>query len=202
MTKNICAVILAAGVSRRLGFSKLFVRIDGETVIRRSLKPFLSSGLAKIYVVVGEEVKRFQDELRGLPVEIIENPDYMQGMSASVRASLPFLAGFEAALFHLGDKPLLDKSVVDALISLFEEESANLVVPRCLGRMGHPVLIRTRPYFSEMTTLRGDRGLREVIEKHREDVVFIEGDETILFDIDTMEQIEELRLRGFSIEES
>jgi molybdenum cofactor cytidylyltransferase len=199
---KICAVILAAGVSRRLGFSKLFVRIDGETVIRRSVRPFLSERLTKVYVVVGEEIRRFQDELQDLPVEIIPNPYFMQGMSASVKASVPFLSDFTAALFHLGDKPLLEKSIVDSILDVYEKEEANLVVPRCRGRLGHPVLIHTAPYLREMTNLQGDRGLREVIEKHREDVVFIEGDETILFDIDTMEQIEELRSRGLKVEES
>jgi CTP:molybdopterin cytidylyltransferase MocA len=35
------AIILAAGTSSRMGFNKLTVSIDGESVIRRSVKPFI-----------------------------------------------------------------------------------------------------------------------------------------------------------------
>jgi CTP:molybdopterin cytidylyltransferase MocA len=65
---------------------------------------------------------------------------------------------------------------------------------------GHPVLMRCGPYREEIELLGGDKGLREVIEKHSKDVLFIEGDEGILFDIDTEEDLEVLRRRGYRIE--
>ena len=62
--------------------------------------------------------------------------------------------------------------------------------------------MNVKPYFSEMESLGGDKGLREIIEKHLEDVVFLEGDEGNVFDIDTIEDIETLKRRGHKIEES
>ena len=55
-------------------------------------------------------------------------------------------------------------------------------------------------YGEEIRSLQGDRGLREIIEKHMEDVIFIKGNEGALFDIDTNEDIERLKERGYIIE--
>ena len=55
-------------------------------------------------------------------------------------------------------------------------------------------------YSGEIKSLQGDKGLREIIEKHMEDVIFIKGNEGVLFDIDTIEDIERLEERGHIIE--
>ncbi len=71
----------------------------------------------------------------------------------------------------------------------------------CVQRTeGHPVLMRVAPFIEEMKGLEGDKGLREVIEKHKEDVLFIEADDGVLFDIDTADDIRSLTQRGYSIE--
>lgn len=200
--KEIYAVILAAGLSRRLGFNKLFVKIDGETIIRKSIAAFLSPRVTKVFVVVGNEIEIFKRKLEDLPVEIIHNPYFMNGMSASVKAVLPFLEGSEGVFFHLGDKPFVAQDIVERMMDVFEKGSYGIIMPRCGGVSGHPVLLRAGSYLEEMLKLQGDLGLREIIENHREDVLFIEGDEGITFDIDTIEQIAELKRRGYKIEES
>ena len=55
-------------------------------------------------------------------------------------------------------------------------------------------------YIEEMEGLDGDKGLREVIEKHKEDVLFIEADEGVLIDIDTADDIRSLKSTGYTIE--
>jgi molybdenum cofactor cytidylyltransferase len=200
--KKYQAVVLASGVSRRLGFNKLFVRIDGETVIARSVRPFLEAGIERVLVVAGRELARFEEELRDLPAKLVHNPHFAEGMSASVRAVLPFLGAADGVFFHLGDKPFVAPDLVRRMAEVFESRHSGAVVPVCGSVWGHPVLVRNSLYGEEMAAIRGDRGLREVIEKHGEDVVFIEGDEGILLDIDTLEQIEGLRKRGYRVEES
>jgi molybdenum cofactor cytidylyltransferase len=201
--KKIYAVILAAGVSRRLGVNKLAVRIDGETVIRRSVMAFLTHGIEKIFVVVSTGREIIERELKDLgSVEIIDNPHYLEGMSSSVKAALSYIKGADGVFFHLGDKPFVKREQVRAMLDLYLGGAGDLLVPRYGGGKGHPVLMNTEPYFSEMESLGGDKGLREVIEKHLEDVVFLDGDEGNVFDIDTIEDIETLKRRGHKIEES
>lgn len=195
------AVILAAGLSSRLGFNKLTVTIDAETVIRRAVAPFVEAGLGNIVVVTGRDEDRLRHCLEGLAVRFVHNKDYRTGgMSSSVRSALPFIGDAEAVFFHLGDKPFVDPQLLQNMILRYDESNRGMVVPACNGVKGHPVLMRHKPYRQDMENLEGDKGLREVIEKHATDVVFIEGDEGILFDIDTPEDVEILRERGHTVE--
>jgi molybdenum cofactor cytidylyltransferase len=197
---NIYAVILAAGTSSRLGFNKLLVKIDGQSVIRKAVNPFLSGPVEKVFVVVGGAPHAVRAELRDLPVHILYNRAYRQGMSASVKRALAHLRDADGVFFHLADKPFLSTDLVPAMLAGYERDKDRIIVPVYGGEKGHPVLLDPEPYFEEMEGLTGDRGLREIIEKHWTDVLFIEGDEGSLFDIDTAQDIESLRRRGYSIE--
>ena len=183
--------------------NKLKIRIDGQTVIRRSVQAFLMEGVEKTLVVTSEGRGGLKEELRGLgPVEIVDNPNYQEGMSSSVKASLPYIKGTDAVFFHLGDKPFVKQEQVRKMLDLYLEGVGKLLIPAYEGAKGHPVLLDVESYFDEMESLEGDKGLREVIEKHREDVVFLDGDEGNIFDIDTIEDIETLKKRGYKIEKS
>ena len=198
---KICAVILAAGSSTRLGFDKLTLNIDGEAVIRKAVSPFLTGEINKVYVVSGAENSHLEDALKGLPVELINNPNACEGMSSSVKAVLPSIRNTRVAIFHLGDKPFIHRETVSSLIRKYQESGAKIIVPVYRGKRGHPVLVEVGSYIREMESLRGDKGLREIIEKHDADVVCIEGGEENLLDIDTPQCIEKLRKKGFNIEE-
>ncbi|HEY3276275.1 MAG TPA: nucleotidyltransferase family protein [Syntrophorhabdaceae bacterium] len=199
--KKICAVILASGISRRLGFNKLTLRIDGTPVIRMSCAPFDMEGVEKIFVVTGMDREKMKGELGNLSrVEIVSNENYREGMSSSVKAALPFIRGYDGAFFHLGDKPFVKSDQIRSIRELYLAGGGDLIIPRYNGVKGHPVFIGLAPFLEEMSRLEGDKGLREVIEKHLEDVVFLDGDEGNLFDIDTLEDIETLKRRGHKIE--
>ena len=200
--ENVFAIILAAGTSSRLGFNKLAVIIDGESVIRRSVKPFIMEGIHKVIVVTGHYHQKIENELEGLEVNLINNPRYKEGMSTSVKAAMPFLEGADALLFHLGDKPFITRQSIIAILNQYRESKARIVAPLYEGRTGHPVLIDAVLLHDEIGMLCGDSGLREVIEKYRRDVVFIEGDEGNLLDLDTIQAIDQLRERGYRIEEN
>ena len=200
--KIVFAIILAAGTSSRLGFNKLAVSIDGESVIRRSVKPFLMAELHKVLVVTGHDHRIIKKELDGLDVSLIHNPHYKEGMSTSVKAAMPFLKSSDALLFHLGDKPFVSSRSIKSVLNAYREGKAKIVLPRFDAKTGHPVMINASLLRDEIGMLYGDSGLREVIEKYKEDVVFIEGDSGNLYDIDTIQAIDQLRERGYRIEEN
>jgi molybdenum cofactor cytidylyltransferase len=203
---EIYAVVLAAGRSSRLGSNKLTLKIDGEPVIRMAVTPFLAGGIDKVFVVANPDSVALERALLPLrtvnsqPVDLIRNPDYADGMSTSVRASLPWIKGVEAVFFHLGDKPFVRRETVERMLHMYGTTERNIIVPVCDGLKGHPVLMRIGPYLEDLKALSGDMGLREFIEKRSEDVLFIEGDESALFDIDTDDDIEKLKRRGYKVE--
>jgi molybdenum cofactor cytidylyltransferase len=200
--ERIITVILAAGTSSRLGFNKLTVTIDGETVIRRSVKPFIMESIYELIVVTGHNHQKIKKELEGLGVSLINNPHYREGMSTSVKAVIPFLEDADALFFHLGDKPFITANSIKAILNQHRSSKARIIAPLYEGKTGHPVLIDAALLRAEIGMIHGDSGLREVIEKYRRDVVFIEGDDGNLFDIDTIEAIDQLRERGYRIEEN
>jgi len=199
---TICSVILAAGASRRLGFSKLTLRIDGEMVVRRAVAPFAEANFGEVIVVTGSNVPGVAEALKGLSVRIVHNEDHLKGMSSSVKAALSYVRGARAIFFHLGDKPFVKKELLHAMLDRYRAAGGGIIVPVFEGLKGHPVLMSFTPYEADMESLEGDKGLREVIEKYASDVLFIEGDEGVLFDIDTLEDIEILKERGYKVEKS
>jgi molybdenum cofactor cytidylyltransferase len=202
--KRIYVVILAAGTSSRLGFNKLAVRIDGKPVISRSVEPFCLDGVDKIFVVVNpghEDIERdLEQAVRSSQVIFIRNVNYKQGMSSSVKAAVPFIEDGDAVFFHLGDKPFVKRELVSYMLDLYLKDRSPIIIPEYRGQKGHPVLMHIGPHLEEMRSLRGDRGLREIVDKHKEDVVFIKGDEGTVFDIDTVEALNILKKRGYRVE--
>lgn len=202
LVQKVYAVILAAGTSSRLGFNKLTVVIDGESVIRRSVKPFFIEGIDKVLVVTGHSRADVEREMEGWPVYSIHNPHFRAGMSASIKATIPYVDDAKAIIFHLGDKPFATKESVTRLLVVYRERRPAIVVPLWRGKTGHPVLIDAALLRAEIGMIQGDRGLRELIEKYWGDVVFIEGDEGNVFDLDTLHAIQKLRERGYRVEKS
>jgi molybdenum cofactor cytidylyltransferase len=198
--KEFSAVILAAGISRRLGFNKLTLKINGESVIRKAVLPFLYAGIGRVFVVTGVESQGFREEFPEFAVKYIQNKDYLQGMSTSAKASLPFVTDAEGVFFHLGDKPFLEEKIIYDMVDIYRDNRRKIVIPVFNGKKGHPVLINVALYKADIECLKGDKGLREIVEKHAEDVISIRGNEGTLFDIDTIEDVEHLKERGYIIE--
>jgi molybdenum cofactor cytidylyltransferase len=115
---------------------------------------------------------------------------------------MPFLEGADVLLFHLGDKPFITSHSITAILNKYMVSKPRIIAPLYDGKTGHPVLIDAALLREEIGMLCGDSGLREVIEKYRRDVVFIEGNEGNLFDLDTIQAIDQLRERGYRIEEN
>jgi molybdenum cofactor cytidylyltransferase len=195
-------VILAAGSSSRLGFNKLFLKVDGEPVLMRTLRTFLELRTGTIFVVTGFERERVEKLLQDVPVVLVHNSLYPAGMSTSVRAVLPFLNADHGLFLHLGDKPFVQRESLGQMIESFARKTHPIVIPVYQGQKGHPVLIDVMPYLDEMRTLEGDTALRPIIERHSQDILYVEGDEGVLLDLDTDEDIDLVRRRGYRIEKS
>ena len=193
-------VILAAGSSRRLGFNKLFLSVNGEPVLTRTLRTFLDLRVGTTFVITGFERERVERLLKDAPVVLVYNGSFEQGMSTSVRAVLPFLHAGRGLFLHFGDKPFVRDETLRRMIESFARGTHPIILPVFQGQKGHPALIDAMRYLDEMRALEGDTALRPIIEKHDQDILYVEGDEGILLDLDTERDIDLLRRRGFTIE--
>ena len=150
-----------------MGRSKQLLPLDGEPLLRHTMRTALASRLAQVIVVLGHEAAAIAAQIGDLGQETVVNPQYREGQSTSVRAGVGAVApDADGVLMLLGDQPEVRVAVIDALITAFSEGGALIVAPEYDGAIGHPVLFG-RPLFDELCTVSGDVGAREVLQRHR-----------------------------------
>lgn len=159
------AIVLAAGESKRLGRPKQFVVYDGEALIRRASRVALGARCDETIVVVQPEMPR--DALGDLPLTIVENADFREGMSTSVACGVA-AAGDARVLIVLCDQPLVTSAHLRALLGV----DAPIVATGYNAIHGVPAVFAPR-FAAELRSLRGDRGARAVISAHAAEVVAI-----------------------------
>src|SRR6185503_5213697 len=77
---GVAAVVLAAGMSRRLGTPKQLLRIDGETILERTLRNVRASNVGEIILVLGHAADDVQRAIATQGLKVVINLDYQQGM--------------------------------------------------------------------------------------------------------------------------
>jgi molybdenum cofactor cytidylyltransferase len=138
----ICAIVLAAGQSRRMGTQKLLLPFAGSTVIAVIVDQLLASQVDERLVVVGRDREALAAALTGRPVQFVVNPADESEMLDSLRCGLRALPDdCEAVLVVLGDQPGLTSALVDGMLSAFHTDGPGLIVASHEGRRGHPLLV-------------------------------------------------------------
>lgn len=180
----VAGIILAAGMSTRLGRPKQLLPLGGQTVLWWTARHALDSCLSSVLVVIGSEADRVRDALGSLPVRLVENPAYGTGQASSLRAGIAALPDeIGAAVMLLGDQPELDPAAIDAVIARWRETGAPVVMAAYRDRRAHPVLL-ARELFPELVKIGGDQGARAVIRRHQEHVATARIDGNAPADID------------------
>jgi len=194
---RIAAIVLAAGRASRMGENKLVAELDGEPIIRRTVRAVLASQARPVVVVTGHEADTVAGALAGLDVQLVHNPDFAEGMSTSLRVGITAAGTVDAALICLADMPRLRPTHFDAVIGAFRAgDPAEIVVPTFDRKRGNPVLWPRR-YFAEIAALSGDVGARALIDRHADHVRLVAIDDpAILVDVDTPAALAELRRGG------
>ena len=186
-------VILAGGASSRLGRPKQLLPLGGQPVLAHTVGNARHSTLDGVVVVLGHEAAAIQAQVDFGPARVIVNDRYREGQSTSLIAGLDALPpDADAALFILGDQPLISPAVLDALIVAYHQTAAPIVMPTYHGRRGNPVLFR-RSLFPALAQITGDQGARGVIAEHTQDVLTVPiADPPPTDDLDTLADYERL----------
>jgi molybdenum cofactor cytidylyltransferase len=189
----ISGIVLAAGAAKRMRQQKLLLDFRGKPVLRWVLEAAVSSELDEIICVVRELKEAKQNSLlEHDKLRWIANEKAPEGQSTSVIAGLKAVSPkSEAALFLVGDQPLVNKDLINALIALFRKSAVLIAAPTFQGQTRNPVLFH-RELFAELLGLTGDRGGKGLIQKHREKVALLEWQEDAFLDIDVWKDYETL----------
>jgi molybdenum cofactor cytidylyltransferase len=208
-TRSTAAIILAAGSSSRMGNGrhKLLLPLDDRPVLAHVIEATLASQAHPIVIVLGHQARQVRSQLAGYvehpAITLIENPDYLQGMSTSMRVALEVLMSnnyqkqnteqeVDSALIMLGDQPLITSQIIDALIDTWHKTGERIVAPLYAGKRGNPTLFATS-LFAELQQVSGDEGGRSVLTRHKEELETVElGNETASYDVDTWEAYQQV----------
>ncbi|MEP7043759.1 MAG: nucleotidyltransferase family protein [Dokdonella sp.] len=169
------AILLAAGASRRLGFAKQLIEIDGEPLLRRVAQALLATAPLDCVVVLGHEAEGMRAALDGLALRSVVADEHALGMSASLASGIaaldPRCAG---ALVALTDQPALDAAHLLALCDVWRLAPSRAVASAYAGVRGVPAIL-PRAWFGELSKLRGDIGARALLRGSEHEVIAVEA---------------------------
>ncbi len=184
----IVGVVLAAGMSRRLGRPKQLLDLGGKPLIVHVIERATQSALDSVLVVTGHDSARVEGALRGLDVQTVFNPDFPAGQSTSLIAGINTLSSkTDGIVVLLGDQPLVSSEVISRIVERRRQHGNAIVMTGYGGVRSHPVLFG-REMFNELCQVRGDQGARNVIRQHSGAVTVIDSEQqTPPDDVDTEE---------------
>ena len=172
---SIGVIILAAGGSSRMGSPKQLLPYRGTTLVRHAANAALESIADSVVVVIGGYADEVRNELDGLALSIVENPDWEAGMSSSIRVGLQELLSadqIEAAIIMLCDQPFATADVLNELVDTQRATGKPIVASTYETTRGVPALF-TRELFSALMSLTAGEGARRIISAHPENVATI-----------------------------
>jgi molybdenum cofactor cytidylyltransferase len=188
---KLSAIVLAAGESRRMGTSKLLLKVGDRRVLEHivyNLKPIRS------IVVTGHNNDEIMSLAKSMGAKTIYNPDYRLGMTTSLQAGLRALdTDVDAVFMVLGDIFGFSHTLLNVMANVLDRESDALIVsPVYKGKRGHPILFR-RELFAEFMRLNESETLKTVTDRHETRHRYVDGDIWCVTDLDTPEDYERVR---------
>ena len=184
-------LLLAAGSSSRLGFSKQLFRLGNKTLIRRMTEIALETG-NQVWVVVGAHAEKIIPEISDMPITLLHNPDWAEGMASSLRLGIEKLEDDTTAgiMVMLCDQVFVEATLLTKLIQTFEYEKPLAVCSEYAGQKGVPAVFG-KDLFRELLQLQGDRGAKSIIARYESQILslpFPQGNT----DLDTQADLDNL----------
>lgn len=184
---EIACIILAAGAGSRFGGAKLEYRLpSGQTILQQTITKYLDA-FEQVLIVIKERDQNLREQVEIPRVNIVETQYAHQGMSQSLRVGVRESTSAAACMIALGDMPYIKVSTIQSLIQQASE--AKIVQPISGARAGNPVIFGSN-YYSEILSLQGDKGAKQLLSKHAEHLLEIEvNDPGIHHDIDRIDDV-------------
>jgi molybdenum cofactor cytidylyltransferase len=179
-------VVLAAGASTRMGQPKQLLPVDRQPLLRRVVHAALESKLGQVYVVLGAYAEKIRSSLNGLPVDVVVNDEWSDGMGSSIRCAMTAITRASEAvagvIVTLGDQPGIPAGHLTRLARMRQEARKSIVASRYEGRLTPPVLFAAN-HFPALRALHGDAGAKALLQSSPQEMAVVETDG--LGDLDT-----------------
>jgi molybdenum cofactor cytidylyltransferase len=192
----ISSIILAAGMSSRMGTPKQLIKIGTKSLLRITTENVLASNVDEVIVVTGYHAPEIGMEVKDLPVKVIYNSGYVRGQGTSLAAGVKALHPDASAFLVFNcDQPLIGADLINRLVKEFYKSGLPALRPVFRGYPGHPVIISSSLAY-ELKNLSGDEGARENLSRLGDKLLKLPVEnEAVVFDVDTPEDLELLRTK-------
>ena len=188
---KVCSVILAAGDSTRMGFPKALLPLGHGTFLGTILSRHRRAGLDPL-VVLGSDHSQIRRRIDAGSFRSLHNPFPEQGPLSSVKIALPHIYDSSAFIMHPVDHPTVSVGTLESLASEHLQNRGCIILPRYLGKKGHPVLFPYR-FYADLSDAPLSEGARFVVRNNRSSVLCVDVDDPgILINVDTPERYVEL----------
>jgi molybdenum cofactor cytidylyltransferase len=185
MTDRIVAVVLAAGLSERMGRPKQLLQFRDTTVIDYVVRQSAASRVADVVVVLGAHAPEVVDAIGDRDATLVYNPAFRSGNLTSLRAGIAAAGRCDAIVLVLGDMPGIDSDAINALVSGWLADPRRVAVAKYDDGIGHPFLLSSEA-IDTIESLDGRKplwGMVTTIDRERRLCVRLGGPQPI--DLDT-----------------
>jgi molybdenum cofactor cytidylyltransferase len=190
-----CVVaVLAAGGSSRMGEPKQLLPVSGETLVRRAARLATEAGVGPVLVVLGAESDRVRAEIEDLPLRIVLNAGWQEGLASSLRAAVEAAERAHPAARGLlvmpADQPRLTAGHLRAIDAAQRAGGAAIVASDYGSHRGPPAFFAKQRYAT-LRALRGDSGARALL--NGADAATVAAPPGSGIDLDRPEDLDRLR---------
>lgn len=187
-------ILLAAGASARMGTPKQLLPFRGSSLLRHLAEQAMQAACGPVLLVTGAYEDEIKKEVKDLPIDIITNHSWKEGMGSSIRSGILALqqsyAEAIAAMIMVTDQPYVTAPLIRTLLSAHETSGKPIAACRYDEGFGPPVLFSAR-YFPALMQLQGNTGAKSIVKQHADEVAWIDFSAGAT-DIDTPNDYREL----------
>ena len=184
----ISAILLAAGESKRMnGENKLTKKINGEPLIKHSVRNILESSVDELIIVVGYKAEDIKNSIKkNKKIKFILNNNYKSGIASSIKIGLNYMSEkTQGFCICLADMPMINKDIYNQLIKNFQNKE--IIVPTFKKQQANPVLF-SKLMKSKIMLVEGDNGAKKILELNKNKILNVDIDDLALSkDFDTVD---------------
>jgi molybdenum cofactor cytidylyltransferase len=188
---KIILAILAAGRGARFGGRKLEAMIDDQMIGTMTGSRLSGSGFGARFVVADPTHAALIDQFSALGFATIANdqPDVGLSRSVSLAAQAALASNAEGLLICLADMPNVPVAHITAMVDAFDD--AQRALASSVEGIAMPPALFPRTHWPTLAALSGGDGAKSLLA----DAMLIESDAWSMADVDTVEDLEALRIR-------
>ena len=166
---NHCAIVLlAAGISGRMGTPKQVLVYEGKSLLRRSVEAALGTGIRPVFVILGANHVLLEKEMENIKeIRIVFNHGWPEGMAASIRcgvaAAMQLEPDLDGLIMMVCDQPFVSSELLEELLHTQHQTGKPVVASSYLDKPGVPAFFH-KSFFSNLMALQGDTGARKILK--------------------------------------